>query len=160
MSDHFIPPDGRPGASHAELELLHGLIRVCKDGENGFRTAADHVKDLTLRQAFEQQSRERAEFADELLGMARREGASFGAKGDFAGALHCGWMNLKAAVLHNDQAILAECVRGENVAIRVYDEALQRELSGHVRALVERQYLHLRDAHDFVRSFETVEPAN
>ena len=63
-------------------------------------------------------------------------------------------------VRHNDQAILAECVRGENVAIRVYDEALRKELSGDVRALVERQYLHLRDAHDFVRSFETVESAS
>ena len=51
-------------------------------------------------------------------------------------------------------------MRGENVAIRVYDEALQNELPGDVRALVERQYLHLRDAHDFVRSFETVELAN
>ena len=33
-------------------------------------------------------------------------------------------MNVKAAVRHNDQAILAQCMRGENLAIRVYDEAL------------------------------------
>ena len=160
MPDHFIAPDGTSGASQSELDVLHGLIRTCKDGENGFRTAADHVKDPTLRQAFEQQSRDRAGFADELLEIARREGAAFGNKGHFAGVLHFGWMNVKAAVLHSDQAILAECVRGENVAIRVYDEALQQVLSGDVRALVERQYLHLLDAHDFVRSFETVEPAN
>lgn len=52
-----------------------------------------------------------------------------------------GWIDLKAAVTgQNDAAIITECERGEQVAVRNYEEARKHELPSDVRTIVERQY--------------------
>ena len=45
------------------IECLNDLIETCRDGESGFQTAADHVKDFELKKFFTQCSEQRAQFA-------------------------------------------------------------------------------------------------
>jgi uncharacterized protein (TIGR02284 family) len=136
-------------------DILNGLIETLKDGENGFRTGAEGVDDPTLKRLFESYSQQRAEFASELQSELRRLGKDPSDSGHVLGALHRGWINIKAAVTGKDEAaIISECERGEDVAVRNFREALEKPLPAELRALIERQFLQVKEAHDHIRSLE------
>src|SRR5437763_6226464 len=48
------------------IDIVEELIETCRDGEKGYRDAAEHVKSSELKTFFNEQSRERARFASEL----------------------------------------------------------------------------------------------
>jgi uncharacterized protein (TIGR02284 family) len=136
-------------------KILNDLIETCKDGENGFGSAADGVEDPTLKRLFESYSQQRGDFASELQAELRRAGKEPADTGHVAGALHRGWINLKAAVTGRDEAaIISECERGEDFAVNSYREALEKSLPTDLRAIVERQFLQVKEAHDHIRSLE------
>ena len=53
-------------ANEKVISVLEKLIETCRDGQNGYRDAAEHTKSPQLRQFFNQQSIERAQFAGQL----------------------------------------------------------------------------------------------
>ena len=60
--------------------------------------------------------------------------------GTVAGAVHRGWVSVKAALSsRDDKAVLEECERGEDAAVARYRKALNAALPADVRALLERQ---------------------
>ena len=74
-----------------EKATIDNLIETLKDGQEGFKQAAESVKDQQLRSLFDEYSRQRARFAMELQGEARSMGESEPEKGgSAAGALHRG----------------------------------------------------------------------
>ncbi|HPL93431.1 MAG TPA: PA2169 family four-helix-bundle protein [bacterium] len=48
--------------------------------------------------------------------------------------------------------ILAECERGEDVAVSNYQDALKQDLPQDIRTLLDTQYRQVQDAHDRVRT--------
>ena len=52
------------------ISVLNNLIETCKDGEYGFKTAAEGVSDTDTRSLFQQFSQQRAGMARELQGEA------------------------------------------------------------------------------------------
>jgi len=92
------------------------LIETLKDGQEGFKKAAESVKDLQLKSLFHEYSRQRSRFASELQSQAQSLGElERQTGGSAAGALHRAWINLKSAVTSgDDHAILAECERGKD----------------------------------------------
>jgi uncharacterized protein (TIGR02284 family) len=134
-----------------ESTLIH-LIQICRDGQNGFDTAAKATKDTALRAELTQYSMQRQGFAADLEAALESLGESSDEDGSAAGALHRGWMNLKAAVVSNDRyAILAECERGEDSAVKTYRQAMSTDLLPTVETLVESQYDQVRRVHDRVK---------
>jgi len=137
------------------ISTLNNLIETCKDGENGFRTAAEHVKDSHLKTLFNTYAQQRAQFAAELQSEVRRLGGDPEKAGSVGGAMHRGWINLKAAVTGGEEgAIIAECERGEDAAMKNYHEAQELDLPGPVQTIVERQYRQVKEAHDRIRAME------
>lgn len=137
------------------VSTLNGLIETCKDGANGFRTAADGVEDASLKRLFASYAEQRAQFAAELERLVTSLGGSPADSGHVAGAVHRGWINLKSAVTGKDDgAVISECERGEDFAKERYQKALESTLPVDVRATVERQYMQVKEAHDHVRSLE------
>jgi len=135
--------------------ILNGLLETVRDGENGFRTAANGVDDAELKRLFLSLSAQRAEFAAELESEILRLGKEPAEHGHVAGAVHRGWMDIKAAVTGKDEgAIVSEAERGEDFAVKSFREALQKGLPAVVQVVVERQYTQIQDAHDHVRSLE------
>jgi uncharacterized protein (TIGR02284 family) len=64
-------------------------------------------------------------------------------------------MEIKAGLTgHDEAAIIAECERGEDVAVRAYKKALDSDLPNDLRVMVERQFVEVKDAHDHLRSLE------
>jgi uncharacterized protein (TIGR02284 family) len=125
-----------------EISTLNDLIQTCRDGENGFRTAAESIKDSHVKALFERFSRQRAEMVRELQEQVRALGGTPDQSGSVSASLHRGWMNIKSAVT------------GKDVAKAAYEKALKQELPAGARALVEAQAAIVRTAHDEVRALE------
>ena len=137
------------------ISTLNNLIETCKDGEEGFRTAADGVKNSDLRTLFLTYSQQRAQFAAELQNEVRHLGGDPEERGSVAASLHRGWINIKSAVTGEDEgAVISECERGEDSAVRNYQSALNEDLPANIRSTVERQYTQVKEAHDRVRALE------
>ncbi|MEA3213174.1 MAG: hypothetical protein QOE70_6231 [Chthoniobacter sp.] len=135
------------------IATLNDLIETLKDGEEGFRAASGDVQSAELRRLFEEFSEQRSRFAGELQELVRGFGEMNPVNTSSAvGALHRGWINLKAVLTsRDDHAILVECERGEDSAIAEYRHALEAELPANARAVVLRQAAEVQAAHDQVR---------
>jgi len=137
------------------ISVLNGLIETCKDGEVGFKTAADGLSDSQTKLLFQQFSQQRAQMSRELQSEVRRLGGDPEKSGSMSGAAHRGWINIKSAVTGKDDgSIISEAERGEDVAKRVYDEALKESLPLQTLALVREQSSKVHNAHDRVRALE------
>ena len=137
------------------ISTLNSLIETCRDGEQGFREAAENLRDPSVKTLFSGFATERARFAEELKDQVQRLGGKPEEGGTTAGAAHRGWMNVKGAVTgHDDKSIIAEAERGEDVAVERYREALREPLPAAVESVVSRQFEHVREAHDRVRDLE------
>ena len=137
------------------ISTLNNLIETCKDGQNGFRTAAEGVKDTQLTTLFNICSQQRGQFAAELQNEVRRLGGDPEKAGSTVAVLHRGWINIKSAVTGEDEgAVISECERGEDSAVKSYEEALKNNLPADVQMIVERQFLQVKETHDRIRSLE------
>jgi uncharacterized protein (TIGR02284 family) len=135
------------------ISTLNDLIETCRDGEQGFRDAAEHIQRQDLRSIFNEYSKQRSQFAAELQSLVSRIGGDPQNSGSVAGSLHRGWVNLKSAITgRDDHSILAECERGEDSAVRNYQDALSHDLPSDVRSGVEEQYRQILEAHNRIKS--------
>lgn len=137
------------------IGVLNNLIKTCKDGENGFRTAAEGTQNKELTTLFNLFAQQRAQFAAELQTEVRGLGDAPQTEGSVMGSLHRGWINIKNAVAGNDEsAVISECERGEDAAVQNYKEALAMNLPKDVFEIVQNQYVEVQKAHDRIRSLE------
>jgi len=136
------------------ISTLNSLIETLKDGEEGFKQAAEGVADLQLKSLFNEYSQQRARFANALQTQAQSLGESKPERSSSAaGALHRAWINLKSAVTSgDDHAILSECERGEDSAVKEYEKALNDDLSPSLHEIVSSQYSEVKNAHDRIRT--------
>jgi uncharacterized protein (TIGR02284 family) len=137
-----------------ENEVIDNLIETLKDGQEGFKQAAEGVSDPQLKSLFRDYSQQRARFAAALQSEARRQGETEPENSSSAaGALHRGWINLKSAITGGDEhTILAECERGEDSAVEEYKKALEDDLTPAAQELVSRQFVEIKAAHDRIKS--------
>jgi uncharacterized protein (TIGR02284 family) len=132
---------------------LNDLIHICKDSEKGFRTAAERVESVSLRELFEKRSQQRAQFASELQAEVRHLGGDPVTAGSTSAILHRGWMNVRSAV-NGDDAIVAECERGEDSAIKAYQDTLKQNLPPNVLPVVKHQFTQIKQSHDSLRDMK------
>ena len=132
--------------------VLNDLIETCRDGQEGFRVAAEDVKNAQLKALFTKYSEQRVHFVGELQSVVERTDKEPATESSFLGELHRGWINLKSALAGGDEhAILAECERGEDSAVAEYRKALEADLPANAAELVRRQAAEVQAAHDRVR---------
>lgn len=137
------------------ISELNDLIATCKDGEQGFRTAAEDVGNSELRTLFNMYAQQRARFAAELNNEVLRRGGDPAKSGHVSAAFHRGWIDVKQAVTgKSEAAVIDECERGEDSAKANYEKALKKNLPSDLLSLVEGQHLEVRDAHDRIRAMK------
>ena len=137
------------------ISTLNSLIETCKDGEEGFRTAAEGITDPQIRALFGQFARQRGQIARELQDEVQGLGGDPEHAGSLSGSVHRGWINIKSVVTgKNDQLIIAEAERGEDVAKAAFESALKTALPAQVQVLVQRLAVQVRETHDRVRDLE------
>ena len=134
------------------ISVLNNLIETCKDGELGFKTAAEGLKSTEVKREFLEYSRQRGEMARELQNEVQRIGGAPERSGSVSGSLHRGWLDIKSAITgKDDHAIIAEAERGEDVAKMAYENALKENLPAAALAVVRQQAVKVTQAHDRVR---------
>ena len=132
---------------------LNTLIQTNLDGKTGYEEAAQNVDDPVVTNAFEQYSDMRNRFARELSDILENMGGTPPTGGTILGAVHRGWINLKSIFTESgEQAMLEECVRGEDMAITDYEETLRLELPDDVRMIIENQLKEIRAVKDHIES--------
>jgi len=135
------------------VSVLQNLIETNRDGQHGFRTAAEDAKDAELGRVFTQFSTQRTTFIAELQDRIRSLGGDPDKSGSVAGSLHRGWIDLKSALMgSDDHAILVEAERGEDSTVKNYRDALSKDLPSDIRSVIERQYREVLAAHNVVKS--------
>lgn len=134
------------------ISVLNNLIETCKDGELGFKTAAEGLTSAEIKGKFLEYSRQRAEMARQLQHEVRTLGGDPEKSGSVSGSLHRGWLDIKSVITgKDDHAIVAEAERGEDVAKSAYENALKEALPNSALTVVQQQAAKVRQAHDNVR---------
>lgn len=142
------------------ISVLNDLIETSKDGEKGFRECAEDLKRADLKTTMMQRSQDCASAVAELQQLVRSLGGDPETSGSVAGDLHRRWVDLKSMVTgKDDKAILNECERGEDVAMKSYRKALDKDLPAEIRVVVQRQFQGVQRNHDQVKALRDAERA-
>jgi uncharacterized protein (TIGR02284 family) len=145
--------DSTTASNDDVISTLNGLIETCKDGQNGFKEAAEGVERSDLKSLFYEFSQQRSQFAGELPSLVQSLGGDPENTGSVAAAIHRGWINIKSAVTGKDDgAILNECERGEDSAKNTYKDALEEALPANIMETVQTQYVAVQAAHDRIKA--------
>lgn len=135
------------------VDVLNDLLENCRDGEYGFRTCAQQAESPELKAAFEMRADDCERAGAELEAAVVSLGGEPAEGGTASGALHRGWVTLRASVSAvDDVSILEECERGEDAALARYREAIEQPLPSSIAAIVRRQYEGTKKNHDQVRA--------
>lgn len=134
------------------ISTLNNLVETSRDGEEGFRTSAEHAKDIQLKSLFENRADSCAAAVRELQDIVLANGGKPAEGSSVSGTLHRRWVDIKSMVTgQDDVAILNEVERGEDVAVASYKKALSQGLPSDVQSTVERQYEGVLRNHDQIK---------
>jgi uncharacterized protein (TIGR02284 family) len=103
------------------VSVLENLIETCRDGEKGYRDAAEHVKRSDLKSYFNEQSMERGRFATELQAELAKVGKpDKKVSGSASAGMRRAWVDTKVALGGGDHTILESVEKGEDNAKETY----------------------------------------
>ncbi len=135
------------------IATLNDLVETCKDGEEGFQVCAEDISDPQMKTFLLDRARTCAHAASELQEQVVALGGKPEMASSVAAGLHRRWVDIKSAVTgKDDETILNECERGEDVAVKSYRNALEKDFPPALRALVEKQYKGALRNHDQVKA--------
>src|SRR5688500_19566094 len=86
--------DSTTASNDDVISTLNGLIETCKDGQNGFKEAAEGVERSDLKSFFYEFSQQRAQFAGELQSLVQTLGGDPETSCIYAAAINSGWLNI------------------------------------------------------------------
>lgn len=111
-------------------DKLNNLLEKNYDAEKGYKTAAKNSSSNVLTDFFERKSNERERFGQVLKNEIKSFGELPNEDGSLKGTAHRTWMNVKAFLTpENDEAMLAEALRGEQAAIDEYNDVITSEIN-------------------------------
>ena len=141
-------------ASHGQvMETLNDLLENARDGELGFREAAEHTKTASLSAVFGRRADTCRDAAAELQDRIVRLGGKVNEGGSVTGAAHRVWVHIRGLLGgSSDESMLNECERGEDAALARYRKALKQNLPEDVHAMVRRQFEGAQRNHDMIKA--------
>ena len=148
------------------INVLNDLIETSKDGQKGFETSAEDIKNSAIKQFFHTRAADCATAVRELQAEVRALGGDPETSSSVSGTLHRKWVELKSVFTgHDDEAILNEVERGEDVALKAYKDARQKATEkvfpANVTSLIDRQLQGAQANHDKVKALrDQVRAAN
>lgn len=135
------------------LETLNDLLENARDGELGFREAAEHTKTPRLSALFGRRADTCRQAAAELQEQIERLGGKVDEGGTVTGAAHRVWVHIRGLFGGaSDETMLHECERGEDAAVGRYRKALKQDLPHDIHAMVQRQFEGTQRNHDMIKA--------
>lgn len=134
------------------IETLNDLLENSRDGELGFREAAEHTRTPSLSAIFGRRADTCRQAAAELQEQIQRLGGKVQEGGTVTGAAHRVWVHIRGLFGGaSDETMLNECERGEDAALARYRKALKQNLPHDIHALVQRQFEGAQRNHDMIK---------
>jgi len=144
-----------------DAQAAKDLVETLKDGENGFASAAEKLRDSDRPEwatTLDRLSEQRAGFRREIVALGHEYGEDVDESGSAAAALHRGWISLKDAMTGDDAgSVLGAAVSGEDHAVSEYEKALEQDLSAGFREVVTRQHAAVVSARDAVKALQVAD---
>ena len=142
-------------------KVAKDLVETLKDGERGFASAAEKLRDSDRAQwatTLIGLSEQRAGFRREIVEMGHAYGDDVDESGSVAAGLHRGWISLKDALTGDDAgSVLGAAVTGEDHAVSEYEKALEKDLSAGFREVVARQHAAIVAARNEVKALQAAD---
>ena len=114
----------QPTLSNVATKLNH-LVSIAQDGVNGLGRAIDDAQDPQLKATLRELRQNREHMAQELKAVVTQLGGDPNQSGTFAGAAHRAFMEVREMVTGDgDQALIQECIRGDEHAVNEFQDAL------------------------------------
>ncbi len=133
------------------IATLNRLVEVCEDAHDLYGSASADTLSLPLRELFIWHSRQRGRFADDLRRIIRRLGGTPAARNTASGALGRRYLDVKAAMLGNDLAILLECQRAEERVKGAYETATRHPLAWEIYDPIRQHFEIVCAAYEHLR---------
>jgi uncharacterized protein (TIGR02284 family) len=139
-----------------DSEAVNSLIKVTIDSVDGYRKAADDADNHVFQSIFYERANEREQLVDRMQQFVRARGDEPVDDGSMTAGAHRVFMNLREAIMGNDdEAIIAEVERGEDHIKAQFEEARMRtDLSAEARELIEQCYVSVKTGHDQMRDLK------
>src|SRR6186713_234644 len=123
--DYTRTPGTDNRADLGDTTTLNTLIGTLIDSIEGYQKAAADTTNTRFAEMFNARARERQQVLTRLQAAVARLGGNPEDDGTTAGAAHRGWINLKEAILGNDdEAIVNEVESGEDYLKAKFKAAL------------------------------------
>ena len=134
-------------------ETLRSVIQSLIDGQEGFKEIGERLEDSTLKRYFAAESLKRASFRGDLETVLHDHGVHDTKEhGTAGGAIHRTWAEVKAKLGGGDHTLLETAEAGEDAAKKAYKDALEKDLPLPIKQLLDTQYAHIQDSHDYVKA--------
>lgn len=139
-----------------DVKILNSLIATTIDSVDGYNAAADSADNTDFRTIFRDRATERASVVTKLQGHVRDMGGDPEDDGTTIAGAHRFFMHLRDSLTStDDEAVVAEVERGEDVIKAKYEAALaDTNLSVASRDLVQTCYASVKEGHDQMRDLK------
>jgi uncharacterized protein (TIGR02284 family) len=138
----------------ATTALLNELVETLKDGQKGYADAMTDVEDSSLKDTFKKYAAQRASYITEIEDQMFKLDLKPDESSSVTGTVHRAWIDLKSALTSKDnKAVLNECERGEDYAVKAYQTALKAtDLPSNLKSVIEKQYQGVQEAHNAIKA--------
>lgn len=137
------------------VDKLNHLLGTLKDGQTGYKEAAEEAENPQYKTMFNEYSQQRATLASEIEAEIRRLGGDPKDSGSAGAAVHRAWLNIRDRITgSDDKSVINEVERGEDVAVDNYQDVMKEDLPADVKSMLDQQYSKVKATHDKIRDIK------
>ena len=141
--------------NHHDIHVLNSLIETTIDSVDGYREAAKETDKANYKTLFEARSFERQQVVSDLQGAVRTLGGDPEDDGTILAKAHRAFLDVKHALLRDDQAVVNSVETGEDFIKGKFEVALEDSaVSATTRETIRRAYTTVKDGHDQMRDLK------
>lgn len=140
------------------VDILQELLQKNYDAEAGYKQVMIKAKSSGLTQWLQLKAKQRSEYATQLDAIIREFNGTPANDGTVLGSMHRAWIDLKTTLSSDtDEAILEECIRGEEASVSEYEAQLEK-VSEYlpIKDLLYQQLTSIKTALTTVKKLEDV----
>lgn len=140
------------------VDILQELLKKNYDAEAGYKQVMTKAKSPGLKKWLQLKAKQRSEYATQLDTIIREFNATPAEDGTILGSVHRAWIDLKTTLSsETDEAILEECIRGEEASVNEYETQLEKVSDFlPIKDLLNQQMISIKTALEKVKRIEDI----
>ncbi|HKK75139.1 MAG TPA: PA2169 family four-helix-bundle protein [Saprospiraceae bacterium] len=147
----------------AVFNLLDDLMTKNRDAVEGYSKASSNISDMDMKETLISYAKRREAFAEEWKEEIKELGGEYTKGSSLASSVHRTWMDIASTFTGKENPfILKECLRGELVALKEYEDAAKNDFLPDSSQKIIRKHTEflegvIRNLKDKIAYYESVE---